>query len=105
MCDPVICSLADKNAAKSIGASVARVHPGVAPWIVGAVETVVAHRLPAQRRRADEDRGEMVRGLRAREFLALLLEELARVGGEREVLDVGRLGQPLLVEARRIDRF
>ncbi len=33
------------------------------------------------------------------------LEERSRVGGERELLDVQHVGQPLVVDARRVDGF
>ena len=47
----------------------------------------------------------MVRRLRAAELVAHAFQDLARVGAQREGLDVGRFRQPLLVEARRVDRF
>ena len=50
--------------------SIAERQPRLAPSIVGAVEAVLADRLAAQGRRADQDRGEVVGRLRAAEFVA-----------------------------------
>src|SRR5438874_10591949 len=59
--------------------SIAERQAGVAPRIVRAVEAVLAHRLAAQRRRADQDRREVVRRLRVAELVTHALEDLARV--------------------------
>src|SRR5258706_6488861 len=83
--------------------SVAERETRVAPRIVRTVELVVPDGLAAERGGADQDRGEVVCILRAGELLAHALEDLARVRADAEGVHVGRLGQPLLVEARRVD--
>ena len=82
-----------------------RRQPGVAARIVGAVEAIVADRLAGERWRADDDDRQMVGRLRRTELVALAFQDLAGVRRQREVLDVGQVRQPLLVEARHVDGF
>ncbi|AEK61998.1 hypothetical protein CFU_2168 [Collimonas fungivorans Ter331] len=88
-----------------INQSITQRKPRVAAWIVGAVETVLADRLAAQRRRPDQDRGDMVERLRHGELLAPAFEDLLGIRAEGVRFKIGRFRQPLLVETRRIDCF
>ena len=83
--------------------SVAQRQPRVAARIVGAVEPVAVARRAAERRRADDDADGVAPGPPVAELVAHVGQDPARVRTERELLDERALGQPLLVEARRVD--
>jgi hypothetical protein len=61
--------------------SVAQGQAAVAARVIGAVEAVLAHRLAAQRGRADQHGGQVVGRLRRPELVAIGLQQL-RVSGE-----------------------
>src|SRR6187401_1922300 len=84
-------------------ASVSQCEPRAPPWIIGAVEALcILHRL-IERWPADQDGGEMVGLLRADEPVAPACEDATRVGRQRTRFDRDFVGQPLVVEARRVD--